>query len=78
MIGDILLLNLDLKRNNMKKPETIEEYENKCEEMFYLLIECRDALPAITIHAARLHRVRLDLDKRIEACIECYIDPNGI
>jgi hypothetical protein len=53
----------------MKKPETIEEHEIKLKEMFYLLIECRNALPAISLSSARLMNIRLDLADRIEACL---------
>lgn len=48
----------------------IENAQEKCQEMALLLIECRDALPAITISAARLYNVKLDLDKRIEEALE--------
>lgn len=50
--------------------------------MAKLLIECRDALPAITTTSARLHGVDLTLDKRIEKVLEPWLvaadDPNGI
>lgn len=42
----------------------------KCNELVLLLIECRDALPTISLASARLHGVRLDLDKRIETALE--------
>lgn len=34
-----------------------------------LLIECRDALPAITVAAVRLHNIDPRLDKKIETAI---------
>lgn len=48
----------------------IENSQEKCQELAKLLIECRDALPAITMAMAKLHNVRLDLDKRIEEALE--------
>ena len=40
--------------------------KKKLEAMATLLVECRDALPAISLVAAKLHGVRLDLADRIE------------
>ncbi len=57
----------------MKKPETIEEYKAKVEEMRSLLVEARDALPAISQVGARLHHIKLDLADRIEACLEPWL-----
>jgi hypothetical protein len=42
----------------------------KCSELAQLLVECRDALPAISIVSARLHHVRLDLADRIEVALK--------
>jgi hypothetical protein len=56
--------------SHMKKPETLEECQAKIKEMFSLLLETRDALPAITTVSARLHNVKLDLADRIEQCLE--------
>lgn len=42
----------------------------KMREMIALLIECRDALPAISLASANLHGVDLSLDKKIEACLK--------
>ena len=42
----------------------------KSKEMIALLIECRDALPAITVTTARLHDVDLSLADRIEQCLK--------
>ena len=39
---------------------------SKCNELARLLIECRDALPAITMSSAKLHNVSLSLADRIE------------
>jgi len=39
---------------------------SKCNELARLLIECRDALPAITVSSAKLHNVSLSLADRIE------------
>lgn len=54
----------------------------KCGELARLLIECRDALPAISLASARLHGVRLDLADRIEQALEPWRtnndDPNAI
>lgn len=47
----------------------------------HLLLECRDALPAITKEAARMHGIDLTLPDRIEALLKpwrCGLnDPNG-
>jgi hypothetical protein len=54
----------------------------KCEELARLLLECRDALPAITVANARLHNVSLTLADRIEEALEPWRvandDPRGI
>lgn len=42
----------------------------KAKQMIKLLIECRDALPAISLASAKIHGVDLTLADRIEACIE--------
>jgi len=52
------------------KPVTLEEWEAKGKQLLALLLECRDALPAINTVSARLHNVRLDLADRIEAAME--------
>lgn len=67
----------------MAKPEfTSEEKDAKITTMARLLIECRDALPAISLTAAKLHRVDLTLADRIEKELEPWLttpdDPNGI
>jgi len=43
--------------------------EEKIKEMVKLLIECRDALPAITMAAAKLRDIDLRLADRIEDCL---------
>lgn len=43
---------------------------NKQREMIQLLIECRDALPAISMASARIHGVDLHLGSKIEKCLE--------
>lgn len=42
----------------------------KMKEMINLLVECRDALPAISVTNAKLHGVDLSLANRIELCLE--------
>lgn len=42
----------------------------KCTELAMLLVECRDALPAISLVSARLHNVDLRLADRIERALE--------
>ena len=42
----------------------------KCIELARLLLEARDALPAITLASARLRGVDLTLADRIEAALE--------
>ena len=42
----------------------------KCNELARLLVECRDALPAITKSQAALHNVSLSLAERIEIALE--------
>ena len=42
----------------------------KCIELARLLLEARDALPAISVAAARLHGVSLTLADRIESALE--------
>jgi hypothetical protein len=53
----------------------------KCNELARLLIECRDALPAISLASARLHNVSLSLADRIEQALkpwECAPGEDGI
>lgn len=54
----------------------------KVRELLHLLIECRDALPAINDVSARLHGVSLTLADRIDECLEPWVttddDPEGV
>lgn len=45
---------------------TDEQKNEKIKAMAKLLLECRDALPAISIASARLHHIDLTLADRIE------------
>jgi len=56
--------------NRAKKICSALNMYDKMRDMIALLIQCRDALPAISLASAKLHNVPLDLDKRIEACLE--------
>lgn len=47
----------------------------KVREMIRLLIDCRDALPAISLASAKLHNVDLSLADRIEKCLEPWETP---
>lgn len=53
----------------------------KVQDILELLIECRDALPAISMTAARLHYISLTLGDRIDECLEPWAttesDPEG-
>lgn len=66
---------------NLERIMESTDYD-KVKEMIRLLIECRDALPAISLTSARLRNVSLTLGDRIEACLEPWEttadDPNGI
>lgn len=42
----------------------------KCNELARLLVECRDALPAISLVSARLRNVSLTLADRIEEALK--------
>lgn len=54
---------------NKQRMEQSPDYP-KMREMIRLLIECRDALPAISLSYAKLYRVDLSLADRIEKCLE--------
>lgn len=56
--------------------EAIEDKAEKLDRMCRLLIECRDALPAINRVSAQLHNVKLDLGHRIEHELEPWEVPN--
>lgn len=49
-------------------------WEEKAIELAKLLLEARDALPAISITSARLHNVDLTLADRIEDALEIWRD----
>ena len=49
--------------------DSITDKEAKIVEMFRLLLECRDALPAIKMTAAKLRGLDLTLADRIEDCL---------
>ncbi len=61
---------------------TRSELEIKFKDMLLLIIEARDALPAISMTSAKMHSIDLTLVKRIEDCLEPFVttddDPNGI
>lgn len=52
------------------KPETTEEYKAKLGEVLVLLLEARDALPAISLTSAKLRGIDLTLADRIEKAME--------
>ena len=50
-----------------------------CNKMARLLLECRDALPAISLASAKFHHVDLSLADRIEEILEPWrIDDNNL
>jgi hypothetical protein len=50
--------------------EKVGDPWQKIREMVLLLIECRDALPAITLTSAQLRGIDLRLADKIEDCLE--------
>lgn len=62
--------------------DRIEDKAQKIEQAFHLLLEARDALPAISMTSARLHGVNLTLADRIENWLAPWRtsddDPEGI
>jgi len=58
-----------MSKFNLERMRASPDYE-KMQDMIVLLIECRDALPAISMVAAKLHKVDLSLADRIEKCLE--------
>lgn len=50
--------------------DRIDDKNEKIKEAFFLLLEARDALPAIPMASARLRQLDLTLDKRIEDWLE--------
>jgi len=59
-----------MTKQTSKKPETIEEYKDKLGEVLRLLIEARDALPAISLASAKLRGIDLTLADRIEEAMK--------
>ena len=57
--------------------ESVTPECEKCNQLARLLIECRDALPAISLASARLHGVKLDLDVRIAEALKPWEVPAG-
>lgn len=61
----------------MKMKNTITDClpnkNEKIKEMAQLLLECRDALPAITLTSAKLNRIDLTLANRIEDCLAPWL-----
>ena len=55
---------------NTREPQTIEEMAIKQKQLISLLIECRDALLAISLTSARLHGVDLGLADKIETALK--------
>lgn len=54
-------------------------WEEKAVQLAKLLLEARDALPAISVVAAQIHRIDLSLADRIEEALEIWRDDeNGI
>ena len=47
-----------------------EHPDHKCAELASLLLEARDALPAISLASAKLHGVDLTLASRIEEALK--------
>lgn len=50
---------------------------DKCWKLARLLIECRDALPAISLASTKLHGVRPDLADRIAEALKPWEVPAG-
>ena len=51
-------------------PIEIENPQEKCRELAKLLLEARDALPAISLATARFRGIDLSLADRIETALE--------
>ncbi len=62
--------------------DSLQSKDEKIREMVGLLIESRDALPAIKMVVAKLQGIDLTLANRIDKCLEPWItsddDPDGI
>lgn len=55
----------------------VAEQDAQIKSMARLLLECRDALPAISLTSARLHGIDLTLADRMEAQLESYARETG-
>lgn len=53
-----------------ERKEVMKPTCTKCNELARLLLECRDALPAISLASARLRHINLRLADRIENALE--------
>jgi hypothetical protein len=49
----------------------------KCVELARILIEARDALPALNMVQLRLHNIDLTLCDRIDAVLKPWVVPDG-
>jgi len=54
----------------MSEEKTDWHKDSRTWELVRMIIQCRDALPAISMASARLHNVPLDLDKQIERLLK--------
>lgn len=56
----------------MSESRTVDDWvkDERTWQLVRLLIECRDALPAITLAAARLRGLDLNLANRIDAALK--------
>lgn len=58
--------------NRVLNEEAICVLADKCDELAMLLVECRDALPAITLAKARERHIDLGLADRVELAISAW------
>lgn len=61
---------MNMATADYRRPASIEEHRDKLQELLDLLLECRDALPAISLASAKLHGVSLTLADRIETAMK--------
>jgi hypothetical protein len=66
----------DLEIDMSKASEGIENKAEKLDGMARLLIECRDALPAIKQHQLRLYNISPTLADRIDETLEPWVVPS--
>lgn len=59
------------------KPQSVEEWQAKWKQIMPLLLEARDALPAISLSTAKLYGLSLTLADRIDAALEPWRVTNG-